>query len=68
MTTSLRSAYASFSRNRSRYRNTWILAAMENAFLQDIGMSRVEIQFPVRNATVPLYAQEMLRNPYEIAS
>ena len=47
MPTRLKAAYVSFRSNRTRVRNTWTLAAMENAFLKDIGVSRVEIDFPV---------------------
>ena len=47
MPTTLRAAYGSFSSNRTRVRNTWALAAMENAFLKDIGINRVEIDFPL---------------------
>jgi uncharacterized protein YjiS (DUF1127 family) len=48
MPIALRTVYNAFSRNRTRVRNTWTLAAMENDFLKDIGVSRVEIHFPVR--------------------
>jgi uncharacterized protein YjiS (DUF1127 family) len=49
MPTALRAVYNAFSSSRTRVRNTWILAAMENDFLKDIGVSRVEIHFPVRS-------------------
>jgi uncharacterized protein YjiS (DUF1127 family) len=68
MPASLRAAYVSFSSNRARFRNTWALAAMENAFLKDIGTSRVEIHFPVRNFEDPFSDQEMLRKAHERAS
>ena len=47
MPTRLRAAYVSFRSNRARVRNTCTLAAMGNTFLKDIGISRVEIDFPV---------------------
>jgi uncharacterized protein YjiS (DUF1127 family) len=52
MHTRFKAAYASFSTRRTRFRNTWILAAMENDFLKDIGTSRVEIHFPARSFNV----------------
>ncbi len=44
----LRTAYDTFRVHRARVHNTWTLAAMENAFLADIGISRAEIHFPAR--------------------
>ena len=50
----LRATYGSIRSNRTQVRNTWTLAEMENAFLKDIGISRVEIQFAVRTFDNPL--------------
>ena len=47
MPTRLRATHVSFRSNRTRVRNAWTLAAMGNAFLNDIGISRVEIDFPL---------------------
>ena len=50
MPTRFRAAYISFRSNRTRARNTWTLAATGNYFLKDIGISRVEIDFPVETS------------------
>ena len=42
-TSRMQAAYHIFEDNRARRRAAWKLAEMEDAFLKDIGISRVEI-------------------------
>jgi uncharacterized protein YjiS (DUF1127 family) len=42
-TSRMQAAYHIFQDNRARRRTAWNLAEMEDAFLKDIGISRVEI-------------------------